>query len=103
MFDWGFTWLIKKRKPKYSFPSLARSELSGSELTQREDSGGLVVWQEGREAEERFMSATVKQRKTGVGECYPETRGGHLASEVKTANEIICHYVWEKLYPTPFL
>jgi hypothetical protein len=53
MFDLGFTWLIKKRKPKYSFPSLARSELSGSELTQREDSGGLVVWQEGREAEER--------------------------------------------------
>jgi hypothetical protein len=26
--------------------------------------------------EERFMSATVKQRKTRVGECYLETRGG---------------------------
>jgi hypothetical protein len=49
------------------------------------------------------MSATVKQRKTRVGEGYLETRGEHLAPEVKTANEIICHYVWEKLYPTPFL
>jgi hypothetical protein len=29
----------------------------------------LIVWQEGREGEERLMSATVKQRKTGVGEC----------------------------------
>jgi hypothetical protein len=30
--------------------------------------GGM--WQEGREGEERLMSATVKQMKTGVGECY---------------------------------
>jgi hypothetical protein len=35
-----------------------------------------ALWQEGREEEERLMSATVKQRKTGVGECYLETREG---------------------------
>jgi hypothetical protein len=34
--------------------------------------GGM--WQEGREGEERLMSASVKQRKTGVGDCYLETR-----------------------------
>jgi hypothetical protein len=34
------------------------------------------VWQEGREGEERLMSAIMKPRKTGVGECYLETRGG---------------------------
>jgi hypothetical protein len=28
--------------------------------------------------EERLMSATVKQRKTGVGKCYLEIRGGSL-------------------------
>jgi hypothetical protein len=28
------------------------------------------MWQEGREGEQRLMSATVKQRKTRVGECY---------------------------------
>jgi hypothetical protein len=33
------------------------------------------LWQEGREGEERLMSVIVKQRKTGVGECYLETRG----------------------------
>jgi hypothetical protein len=53
--------------------------------------------------EERLISATVKQRKTGVGECYLETRGQcHLAPGVKTYNEITCDYVWDKLYP-PFL
>jgi hypothetical protein len=36
--------------------------------------GGM--WQEGREGGERLMSATVKQRKTRVGKCYLETRGG---------------------------
>jgi hypothetical protein len=35
-----------------------------------------VVWQEGREGEESSMSATVKQRKTGVGDYYLVTRGG---------------------------
>jgi hypothetical protein len=34
------------------------------------------MWQEGREGEERLMSATVKQRKTRVGECHLETTGG---------------------------
>jgi hypothetical protein len=44
------------------------------------------MWQEGREGEERLVSATVIQRKTGVGECY-------LAPEVKRTNEITCDYV----------
>jgi hypothetical protein len=35
-----------------------------------------MVWEEGKEGEERLMSGTVKQRKTGVGECYLEIRGG---------------------------
>jgi hypothetical protein len=47
------------------------------------------------------MSATVKQRKTRVGECYLETRKSHLAPEVKAANEISCDYVWDNLYSTP--
>jgi hypothetical protein len=28
---------------------------------------------------------------------------GHLTPEVKTANEIACDYVWDKLYTPPFL
>jgi hypothetical protein len=48
---------------------------------------------------ERLMSATVKQRKTGAGECNLETRGGSPCPEVKAANEITCDYVWDKLYP----
>jgi hypothetical protein len=36
--------------------------------------GWNVVGRQG--GEERLMSAIVKQRKTGVGECYLETRGG---------------------------
>jgi hypothetical protein len=39
----------------------------------------LTLWQEVREGEERLMSATVKHRKTRVGECYLETRGGSLS------------------------
>jgi hypothetical protein len=41
-----------------------------------------MLWQEGREGEERLMSATVKQRKTGVGECYLKPEEGHLTQEV---------------------
>jgi hypothetical protein len=51
-----------------------------------------------------------------VKECYSETKknwswgmlpgdqgtSGHLAPEVKAANEIACDYVWDKLYPPPF-
>jgi O-glycosyl hydrolase len=37
---------------------------------------GKALWQEGREVEERLMSGTVKQRKTGVRECCLETRAG---------------------------
>jgi hypothetical protein len=47
------------------------------------------------------MSATIKQRKTGVGEYYLETRRGSSHPEVKTANEITCDYVWDKLYTPP--
>jgi hypothetical protein len=40
-----------------------------------------------------------------INECYSKTkenqRGGHLAPEVKTANEIMCDYVWDKLYSPP--
>jgi hypothetical protein len=37
----------------------------------------VLVWQEGRER--GWESATVKQRKTGVGDCYLEAReGSHL-------------------------
>jgi hypothetical protein len=46
------------------------------------------------------MSATVKQRKTGVEECYLESKEYHLAPEVRAANEITRDYVWDKLYPT---
>jgi hypothetical protein len=49
--------------------------------------------------EERLMRATVKLRKTRVGECYLETRDGSSRPEVKTANEITRDYVWDKLYP----
>jgi hypothetical protein len=48
------------------------------------------------------MSAVVKQRKTRVGECYLETREGHLAPEVTVANKMAGAYVWNKLY-SPFL
>jgi hypothetical protein len=61
------------------------------------------MWQEGSEGEGRLMSATVKQRKTGVGECYLETEKGHLTPEAKAANEMTCDYVRDRLYPTPFL
>jgi hypothetical protein len=44
------------------------------------------------------MSATVKQRKTRVGECHLETREGSPHPEVKVANEIACDYVRDKLY-----
>jgi hypothetical protein len=52
-----------------------------------------------------MMSATMKQtnKKTGFKECQvaPEVRPekGHLAQEVKMANEIICDHVWDKLCP----
>jgi hypothetical protein len=49
------------------------------------------------------MSATVKQRKTRVGEWYLETRKGHLTPEANTANEVTRDYVWDKLYSSPFL
>jgi hypothetical protein len=54
-------------------------------------------------------------RGKGDNECYSEREKtdlgnvtwvrpekGHLASEVKVANEIACDHVWDKLYP-PFL
>jgi hypothetical protein len=50
---------------------------------------------EGREGEERLMSATVKQRKTGVGKCCLRPKKDHFTP----ANEIACGFVWDKLYP----
>jgi hypothetical protein len=42
-------------------------------------------------------------KKTGFEECQiaPGVRPekGHLAPEVKIANEIVCEHVWDKLYP----
>jgi hypothetical protein len=53
--------------------------------------------------------------ETEINECYSKTKEnqswglltwrpekGHLTPEVKTVNEIVCDYVWDKLYP-PFL
>jgi hypothetical protein len=52
-----------------------------------------------QKGEEKLMSAIVKQRKTGVGECYLEARERSPRTEVNTANEITCDYVWDKMYP----
>jgi hypothetical protein len=60
------------------------------------------MWQEGREEEDSLMSATVKQTKTRVGNATWRPEEGHLAPEVKTANEIICDYLWDKLYAPHF-
>jgi hypothetical protein len=60
------------------------------------------MWQEGREEEGRLVSATVKQRKTRVVECYLESEKGYLTPEVRAANEMICDYVWEKMLPSHF-
>jgi hypothetical protein len=46
------------------------------------------LWQEGREGVERLMSATVKQRKTGVENVTWRPEEGHLTPEVETTNEI---------------
>jgi hypothetical protein len=46
------------------------------------------------------MDATIKQTKTDLRNVRPDK--GHLAPEVKLANEIVCNHVWDKLYP-PFL
>jgi hypothetical protein len=39
------------------------------------------------------MSATEKQRKTGIENFTWRPEKGHLASEVKADNEITCDYV----------
>jgi hypothetical protein len=51
------------------------------------------MWREGRKGKERSMSATVKQNKNGIEEFTWKPEKGHLAPEVKTANEITCDYV----------
>jgi hypothetical protein len=61
---------------------------------------GQELWQEGREGEDRVMSAT---RKPELGNATWRPEEGHLAPEVKTANEIACDYIWDKLCPTLFL
>jgi hypothetical protein len=48
-----------------------------------------------------IMSATVKKtnKKNGKVALGARPEKGHLAPEVKIANEIICDHVWDKLYP----
>jgi hypothetical protein len=57
-----------------------------------------MLWQEGREGEERLTSATAKQRKTRLGDVTWRPEEGHLSPEVKAANEMACDFVWDKLY-----
>jgi hypothetical protein len=52
--------------------------------------GGNVAGRQGGGGE--IMSVTVKQRKT-LGNVTWRPKKGHLAPEVKAANEIICDYV----------
>jgi hypothetical protein len=64
------------------------------------------MWKEGKgrdhEGDNECYSKANKQRKKGFEECQvaPEARPqkGHLALEVKIGNEIICDYLWDKLY-----
>jgi hypothetical protein len=56
----------------------------------------------GRQGGGREINSAVKQRKTRVlGNITWRPEEGHLAPEVKTANEITCDYVWDKLYLWP--
>jgi hypothetical protein len=57
------------------------------------------VWQEGREGEERLMSATINKGKLELGNVTWRPEEGHPTLDVKTANEITFDYVWDKLYP----
>jgi hypothetical protein len=57
-----------------------------------------------------IMSTTVKQQqqqKNRFEKCQvapgQRLQKGYLAPEVKTANEIICDHVWDKLYPSIFV
>jgi hypothetical protein len=61
------------------------------------------MWQEGREREERLMSATVKQRKPELRNVTWRPEECILSPEVKTANEITCDYHGTSPYPSPFL
>jgi hypothetical protein len=58
---------------------------------------GILAGRQGGEG--RLMSATVKQRKTGVEDVTRRPEEGHLIPDVKAANEMTCDYVWDKLYP----
>jgi hypothetical protein len=49
------------------------------------------------------MSATVNKGKLELENVTWRPEKGHLAPEVKTANEITYDYVWDNLYPPPFL
>jgi hypothetical protein len=53
----------------------------------------MGLWQEDREEEQRLMSVTVTNK--GKSELGNVT----WRLEVKTANEITCDYVWDKLLP----
>jgi hypothetical protein len=53
----------------------------------------MILWQAGREGEERLMSE--------LGNVTQRPEDGHLTLEVKAANEMTCDSVWEKLYLLP--
>jgi hypothetical protein len=67
--------------------------------------GGREIMRD-NEGDNEYNSETNKQ-KNGFEECQVAPGGrpekGHLAPEVKMANEIARDHVWDKLDPPPFL
>jgi hypothetical protein len=76
--------------------------MGGETVSSEGHSGGVTI------------SAGMAERQGGgrkINECYSETKEnqswgmllgdkqkGHLAPEVRAANEMTCGYVWDKLY-----
>jgi hypothetical protein len=59
-----------------------------------------TVWGAGKKGDKECYSETKKKQSWGMlSKVRPQK--GHLAPEVKVANEIACDYVWDKLYPPP--
>lgn len=46
----------------------------------------------------RGKGATVKERKTGIGECHLNTREGSPPPEIRAVDEMTSDYVWNKVY-----
>jgi hypothetical protein len=68
--------------------------------------GGNVTGRQGEGKEikrdNECISETNKENKFEECHIIPGVRPekGHLASEVKMANEIVCDHAWDKPYPT---